>query len=241
MGLLETTDWSARWIAADPEIIRRDPAATAPTLLDPGTPAVFRREFKLPAAPRRALLYATARGLLELKIGGRRVSDDLFAPEWTDYDKRIHYRTYDVTALLAAGVNTLDATLGDGWWTGYVGWQEKRGRYGSLENSLLLQLEIEQGDGSRLTLGTDGSWLCATGPILQSDFQMGETYDARREPRDWLAAREVAAPAAPLVAQRSEPVRITETRAPVSHVEIRPGVHLYDMGQNLTGWIRLKV
>jgi alpha-L-rhamnosidase len=241
MGLLAPSDWSARWIAADPEIIRHDPAATAPTLLDPGTPAVFRREFDLPCAVARATVYATARGLFELSLGGRRVGADLFAPEWTDYDKRIHYRAYDVTALLVPGRNTLDATLGDGWWSGYVGWQETRGRYGSLENSLLVQLEVELTDGTRLTLGTDGSWQCATGPILASDFQMGETYDARREPRDWLPAQEVAAPAAPLVAQRAEPVRIMETLAPVSRTELSPGVHLYDLGQNMTGWVRLKV
>lgn len=241
MGLLEPEDWSAKWIAADPAIIRLDPEAITATLTEPGTPAIFRREFQLPGAISRATLYATARGLLDLRANGHRVTDDLFAPEWTDYDKRIHYRTYDVTALFAAGANDLTATLGDGWWSGFVGWQETKGRYGSLENSLRLQLEVELADGSRFTLGTDGQWRCATGPILSSDMQMGEVYDARRAPRDWLPAREVAAPAAPLVAQRSEPVRITETRAPVSRTEIRPGVHLYDMGQNMTGWIRLAV
>ncbi len=243
MGLLEKADWSARWIAADPEIIRRDSEAVAPTLIEPGTPAVFRRAFELPATAvvRRATVYATARGLFELCLGGKRVGEDLFAPEWTDYFKRIHYRAYDVTTLLATGRNELSATLGDGWWTGYVGWQEQRGRYGSLENSLLVQLEVEFADGTRLTLGTDGSWQCATGPILSSDFQMGETYDARREPRDWLPAREVAAPEAPLVAQRSEPVRVTQTLAPVSHAEVGPGVHLYDLGQNIAGYVRLKV
>lgn len=241
MGLLQPADWSARWIAADPAILARDPQAVTPTLTEPGTPAVFRRRLDLPAKPVRATLYASARGVFELALGGQRVGEDLFAPEWTDYDKRIHYRTYDVTALLAAGANEITATLGDGWWTGYVGWQEQRGRYGSLENSLLVQLEVELADGRRLTVGTDGTWTCATGPILSSDFQMGETYDARRTPSDWLPAREVAAPAAPLVAQRAEPVRITETLAPVSHREIAPGVHLYDLGQNLTGWVRLRV
>ncbi len=241
MGLLEKSDWSARWIAADPEIIRRDPQAAGPTLTEPGTPAVFRRAFELGAPVRRATVYASARGLFELRLGGRRVGEDLFAPEWTDYFKRIHYRTYDVTALLTAGRNELSATLGDGWWSGYVGWQEQRGRYGSLENSLLVQLEVELADGSRLTLGTDGSWQCATGPILSSDFMMGETCDARREPNGWLPALEVAAPSAALVAQRAEPVRITEILAPVSRVEIRPGVWIYDLGQNITGWVRLKV
>jgi alpha-L-rhamnosidase len=158
MGLLEKADWTARWIAADPEIIRRDPAAIAPTLTEPGTPGCFRREFDVAGPVRRATVYASARGLFELQLGGRRVGEDLFAPEWTDYDKRIHYRTYDVTALVAPGRNTLAATLGDGWWSGYVGWQEQRGRYGSLENSLLVQLEVELADGRRLVVGTDGAW-----------------------------------------------------------------------------------
>lgn len=243
MGLLEKVDWSARWIAADPEILRRDPQAIVPTLTEPGTPAVFRRLFELPStsAIRRATIYASARGLFELRLGGKRVGDDLFAPEWTDYFKRIHYRAYEVTAMLAPGRNELSATLGDGWWSGYVGWQEQRGRYGSLENSLLVQLEVEMSDGSRVTLGSDGSWQCATGPILSSDFMMGEAFDARREPSDWMFAREVAAPSAALVAQRAEPVRVVESLAPVSRNEIAPGVWIYDLGQNISGYVRLKV
>lgn len=185
MGLLEAGDWSAKWIAADPEIIRRDPEAIAPTLTAPGTPGLFRREFEVPGVVTRATLYASARGLLDLRANGRQVTDNLFAPEWTDYQKRIHYRTYDVTGLIGRGPNCLGATLGDGWWSGYVGWQETRGRYGSLENSLILQLEVELADGSRFTLGTDGTWTCHTGPILCSDFMMGEVYDARRERIGW--------------------------------------------------------
>ena len=230
---------------------------------------MFRKEFDVPGPIGRATLYASARGLFELHANGRRVGEDVFAPEWTDYDKRIHYRTYDVTELLTPGRNALGAMLGDGWWSGYVGWQETRARYGSLENSLLVQLEIELADGQRLTVGTDGTWLCNTGPILASDFMMGETYDARRErpgwdcpngvgravlcpPKSaaaasgvaalpWLPVREVTAPAVPLVAQRSEPVQVVETIAPVSVNEICPGVFIYDLGQNIAGWVRLRV
>lgn len=241
MGLLEKSDWAARWIAADPEIIRRDPAAMAPTLTAPGTPGCFRREFEVPGAVRRATVYASARGLFELKLGGRKVGEDVFAPEWTDYDKRIHYRTYDVTALVARGHNLLEATLGDGWWSGFVGWQEQRGRHGSLENSLIVQLEVELANGEKLVVGTDDSWQCATGPILSSDFMMGEVYDARRTPHNWRPARAVAAPAVPLVAQRSEPVRVGEELPPVTVNEIKPGVWIYDLGQNISGWVRLRV
>lgn len=241
MGLLEASDWAGQWIAANPEIIRADTAAVAPTLTEPGTPAVFRRPFTLPAGVTRATMYATARGVFEICVNGRRVGGDWFAPEWTDYDRRIHYRTYDVTELLASGPNAIEATLGDGWWSGFVGWQEQRGRYGSLENSLLLQVEVEFAQGSRFTLGTDGTWSCATGPILASDFMMGEVYDARRTPLHWLPVRAVAAPRVPLVAQRSEPIRTFEEFAPVSENEIRPGVWIYDLGQNIAGVVRLRL
>src|SRR6478736_5791728 len=130
MGLLEKSDWSAKWIAADPEIIKRDKEATAPTLLDPGTPGLFRKEFDVPGPIKHATVYASARGVFELRANGQRIGEDIFAPEWTDYDRRIHYRAYDVTALLKTGRNVLGATLGDGWWSGYVGWQETRARYG---------------------------------------------------------------------------------------------------------------
>jgi alpha-L-rhamnosidase len=251
MGLLAKEDWTARWIAANPEILARDAQAVKPTLIEPGTPALFRKEFELPAPVKRATLYASARGLFELRANGRRIGSDVFAPEWTDYDKRVHYRTYDVTELLAQGTNALGATLGDGWWSGYVGWQETRARYGSLENSLLVQLEVELADGKRIILGTDASWACNTGPIIASDFMMGETYDARREqagwdaPRfnasQWLPACETQVPPVRLVAQRSEPVSVVETLAPISSKEIRPGIFIYDLGQNISGWVRLRV
>jgi alpha-L-rhamnosidase len=253
MGLWEDLrqGWSARWIAADPRIITRDPEALAPSPTQPGTPALFRRAFELPAAINRATVYASARGVFELRANGQRISEDVFAPEWTDYDKRIQYRTYDVTRLLRRGRNVLAATLGDGWWSGYVGWQETRGRYGSLENSLLVQLEVELASGRRLTIQTDRSWRCNTGPTLASDFQMGEIYDARRERKgwdmpgyvdeDWLAAREVSSPDAPFVAQRSEPVRVMEELRPVSVKKIHPSVFIYDLGQNIAGWVRLRV
>lgn len=270
MGLLETSDWQAKWIAHDPAIIRRDPEAIEATELEPGTSPLFRKSFEVPAGVRRATLYVTARGLVDLQLNGRRVSDDRFLPEWTDYNRRLHYRTFDVTGLLVTGGNLLGAMLGDGWWSGHVGWQETRGQYGTLQNSLLVQLEVESGSGKVVTVVSDSSWRCETGPILAADFMMGETYDARRErtgwdrpgfdDSDWLPAVEVAPPKVhvpqyafsnnrpgdteedlPLVAQRSEPVRVVETIRPVSVHEIEPAKFIYDLGQNFAGWMRLTV
>ena len=130
MGLLENNDWQADWIAAEPDYLERAEHAIKPTLTEPGTPPWFRKVFAAADTVRKATLYTTARGLVELYINGQRVGNDIFIPEWTDYDKRIHYRIYDVTKMIQSGKNVLGAILGDGWYSGYVGWQETRGRYG---------------------------------------------------------------------------------------------------------------
>ncbi len=250
VGLLQASDWQAHWIAADPDYLARAGHAIRPTRTEPGTPPWFRKVFAIDRPVRRATLYVSARGLFDLHLNGRAVSADVFAPEWTDYDKRIHYRTYDVTSLVQAGKNALGVVLGDGWYSGYVGWQETRGRYG-WDNSLLVQLEIESEDGTRQTVATDDSWRCAAGPILCSDFMMGETYDARHEltgwdqpqydETGWSAVLLVKPPGVPLVAERSEPVRVMETIDPVSVNEIEPGIFICDLGQNISGWVRLRV
>jgi alpha-L-rhamnosidase len=270
MGLLQPEDWQARWISHDSQIIARDPEAIEATQLQPGTPPLFRKVFQVPAAVRRATLYGTARGVVDLYLNGRRVSDDRLLPEWTDYHHRLHYRTFDVTGQILPGANALGAILGDGWWSGYVGWQEFRAAYGSLQNSLCLQLEVELTDGTRLVVPTDASWRCETGPLLFSDMMMGESYDARRErtgwnqPKfndaQWLPAIEVDPPRVripkfgysrnvpaetqdklPLVAQPSEPVRIVEKISPVSVKQVAAGVYVYDLGQNFSGWVELTI
>lgn len=243
-------DW-ARWIGAPGELFEHDPEATRGDLTTPSTPVHFRTTFKLPEGFLRATLYATARGILELRANGGKVGDDQFAPEWTDYDHRIHYRSYDLTGQLRPGPNAVGATLADGWWSGFVGWQETRGRYGSLDNSLALRLEVECADGSRRVIETGDDWSCGTGAIRSADFMMGEFHDARREPTGWdtpdfddsgwSKVEHVAAPDARLVAQRSEPVRVTDRLAPVSRNEVEPGTFIYDLGQNIAGWVHLKL
>jgi len=245
MGLLSKGDWQGKWIAMETGF---DPAKAGE--LEPGPPPpMFRTTFSLAKPVERATVYVTARGLFDLRINGKRATDDVFPPEWTDYDKRIHYRTYDVTALLAQGENAVGAVVGDGWYSGYIGWRKVRGHYG-FTNSLLVQLEVEYGDGTTETVVTDGNWKCAAGPIRSSDFMMGEVYDARREmpgwdtasfdDSGWKAVAVVDPPGAELVWQPSEPVRVTERLTPVSVTEPKRGVHVFDLGQNIAGWARLR-
>ncbi len=246
MGLLNPSDWKGSWIQAD-----RDSPEAEPKPLAPGPPPpYFRKSFQMEQPVKKALLYITARGLFDVRINGLRVSEDLYAPEWTDYSQRIQYRTYDVGPLLRKGENVLAAIVGDGWFSGYVGWRKFRGNYG-LENSLLAQLEIRQPEGSSAVIQTDESWLWSEGPIVSADLLMGEHQDARRsmlgwdspgfDDGSWNKVKSAASPQAKLVAQVAPPVRIIQRIKPTAVTEPRPGVFVFDLGQNIAGWARLRV
>jgi alpha-L-rhamnosidase len=240
MGLLAPEDWTAQWIEPD---LEEDYTISNPA-------PMLRREFELEKKVARARAYVTAHGLYEAEINGQRVGDQLFTPGWTAYDERLQYQTYDVTSLLQKGTNALGVTLGDGWYRGYLGWGDKKGVYGE-RLALLLQLHVVYSDGSQEIVRTDGQWKAATGPILTSDIYMGETYDARLEKpgwsrpgydaSGWTGVRIVDWSKTILVAPEGPPVRRTEELVPQAVLTTPGGDTVFDMGQNMVGWVRLAV
>ncbi len=221
------------------------------TIDRPAPCAHLRRSFTIAKPVARARLHATALGVYEMRLNGTRVGNACFAPGWTDYSRRIQYQTYDVTNMLAEGPNALGAILGDGWYAGAVGFFAKRHHYGAYPLGLLAQLQIEYGDRSSETITTDGSWSASGGPILSSDFLSGEIYDARREMPGWDRARfddsawrpveVLKKPGAALVAQRSPTVQKIMEIEPVSVSRTASDEFVFDMGQNMVGWVRLEV
>ncbi|HJQ24277.1 MAG TPA: glycoside hydrolase family 78 protein [Blastocatellia bacterium] len=243
MGLMERGDWSAQWIGDHLPSVEN----VAATML--------RREFELTARPTRAIVYASALGVYELHINGQRVGDQLLAPEFTDYHTRTQYQAYDVTPLLRTGANVIGALLGDGWYAGSIGLAQQlvkksRNIYGD-HPRLLAQLEIDLSDGRKARIETDDRWRTSReGPIRSSDILNGEAYDARREMPGWdkagfddhgWSAAEIAPHAGTeLVAQPNEPIRVTREIKPIAVNEPKPGVYVFDMGQNMVGWCRLQ-
>ncbi len=213
-------------------------------------PRYFRKAFTAKGPVRRATVYGSALGLYELRINGRRVGDDYFTPGWTDYSKRIYYNTYDITDLICPGANALGAVLADGWYAGYVGFGQRRQHYGD-KTRLRAQLRMEYADGTAETIATDKSWKAALGPLLEADFLMGETYDARREMPGWDAPGFDDAAwdpvdvtdkiAAKVEAYPVQPVRRIAELKPVEITEPTPGVYVLDLGQNFAGVARLKL
>lgn len=231
-GLLAETDWSARFVTPDRG---EDSGQDNPC-------PVLRRRFEIGGQVRSARLYATALGVYAAELNGQRVSDDVLAPGWTPYDKRLRYQTYDVTDLLRTGANELTATLADGWYRGRFGFEGKRALYGE-RLALLAQLEVTYEDGTVLTVATDddGTWQAATGPIRRASIYDGETYDARITPDDWHGVRAEAYDLGHLSAPVGPPVRRTEEVAPVSVTTSPSGRTIVDFGQNLVGWLRITV
>lgn len=219
-------------------------------------PAVyFRRAFRIDGAvPERAVLHITALGLFECEINGRRVGDDVFAPGWTDYRRRVHYHTYDVTALLQPGENVIGVILGDGWYSGHVA-EKDRQLYGE-QPALLASLEDASGDAPAVIVATGTDWSRSLGPILENDLIMGESHDARRElgawsspgyaAANWLPVATMAAPAIAIGRSPGPPVRRHEClpgklldSGPIRPV--RPRQRRFDFGQNFTGRVRIRV
>jgi len=245
IGLLERSDWSARWIAS--------PLAGSPKS-SPVVPAL-RRAFDVGRPIARARLYVTALGLYQAWINGRRVGDQELAPGWTDYARRVRYQVYDVTDQLREGENAIGALLGDGWYCGYVGLEKTREHYGR-RPALLAQLEILHPDGSETRIASDRQWRWHASPILASDIMQGETVDARRdlgawtEPdcddQAWAAVDLAEIPAISLDAMSGPPVRAIRELQPVAD-PVRRGIPLFeprwifDLGQNMVGRVRLRV
>lgn len=234
---LQASDWSAKWIA----VSGNDTSARSP---------LFRKEFSVTKKIRSAIAYITAKGLYEAHINGQRVSDSYFAPGWTSYRKHLQYQVYDVTASLKNGANAIGVTLGDGWYKGRIGFENKRKFYGDTR-ALLLQIEIEYTDGTKESINTDESWKTAYGPILASDIYDGETYDARQEKTGWTATgyaegstwANVRIPekgTEQLVGMSGPMVKKHEEFKALKIFKTPKGETVVDFGQNLVGWVVLK-
>ena len=199
----------------------------------------FSKTFALDKPVASARLYATACGLYEARLGGRRVGSFVMAPGYTDYTKRIQYQTYDVKDMLHEGANELTCQLGDGWFRGSCGAWGLKNQYGT-ETKVLLQLEVTFADGSRQVIGTDPSWAWSDdGPIRQADNKDGEIVEAFRTP-SYRGRAKVTKHSVTPSASNNVPVTEHETFHPT--VTNAPnGRQLLDFGQNLAGYVRFSL
>ena len=235
MGLLRPEDWPGRWITAN---------------TTNGPLPLFRTRFNVRKSVRRAELAICGLGFFEARLNGKPVDDSVLEPGWTDYRKTCLYSVHDITGGLRTGENVLGVMLGNGMYNVAGGRYTKfTGSFGAPK--LIARLDIEYDDGSRDQVASDRTWATAPGPIIFSCIYGGEDYDAGKEcsgwdrpgydASNWLAARECSGPGGRLSARSGPPIKVKETIEPSRVSQPKPGVWIYDLGQNFSGWPRLSV
>ena len=211
--------------------------------------ASFRRTVAVSKQLTSARLYITALGSYRAFLNGEPVSQDVLTPDFTDYRKRVPYQTYDVTSLLRNGKNEISTLLGDGWYGSPLTWAGMQ--LFRPPNRFEAQLELLHTDGTRETLSSDDSWKASSSPIVESQIYGGETYDARQEQPGWQQpdfddsrwnhAAVAEAPSIAVTSQLDVPTHVIETLKPKSVTPLSNGAYIFDIGQNMVGWVTLKV
>jgi alpha-L-rhamnosidase len=197
----------------------------------------------------RATLHATAQGVFEAYLNEQPVSDDVLSPGWSSYEWRLRYRSYDVTSLLRP-TSVLGIALGNGWFRGRLGWGGGSAYYGK-ELSALAQLEIEFSDGYLQTVVTDESWKAGPSAVVSNDLYDGQTIDARRysdawlmsgfSDQTWVGVHRADLDVSTLMPYIGPPVRRQEELRPIKIWTSPAGKQLADFGQNLVGWVEVRV
>lgn len=212
---------------------------------------LFRKEFTLNKKLLSARLYVCGLGYFEAYLNGKKVGDHVLDPAWTNYEQRSMYVTFDVTDQLTSGKNVLGFMLGRGqynplcndiWGLSKSAWID--------QPKVIALLKLEYTDGSVTNVITDNSWKTSGGPIVYDDTRHGELYDARQEQKGWNAplfsdsswknASDVDWNA-PLVSQMIPPIRCFSPISPIKTFKKGDGITVYDIGQNIAGWAKVKL
>ncbi|HTN19927.1 MAG TPA: glycoside hydrolase family 78 protein [Pelobium sp.] len=247
MGLLYYKDWPKTWIGFD-RAFPWDSIENASRL----SARYFRKEFESKKTVKSATASIAGLGLYELFINGKKVGDDVLAPSPTDYTQNVKANTYDVTSYIQNGKNAVGAVLGNGRFFA-MRQNEKPYKIKTFGfPKMLLNIHIVYTDGSTANIDTDNSWKgTADGPIRTNNEYDGEEYDATKELTDWnkigfddskwLQAEYVQEPSGTIEAQMNENMKVMKTLQPVSITKLSRGRYILDMGQNMVGWLQIKV
>jgi hypothetical protein len=249
MGVLSDEDWqSAKWIGApdaNEPVDHKGPKPKYETVL-------LRREFMVKPGLKCALVNICGLGQYEMTLNGTKVGNDLLSPGWTEYKKTCLYNTYDITSSLQAGGNAIGLFLGNGFFNVHEGRYTKvTGSFGPVQAIGLIRLEYN--DGSIQNVITDENWKVSSGPITFSSIYGGEDYDARLAEAGWdKVGFNDAEWDSPAVTQgpggalkglscAAPPIRSTGILTPVGTQQISPQITVYDLGQNASLMLEMKV
>lgn len=247
-GLLSTAEWNGKWIGLD-KSFAWDSANVKMSRL---SARYFRKEFQLNNKVTKATVSIIGLGLYELYINGQRIGTQVLAPVPTNYSEGVKYNTFDVTAQLKKGANAIGAILGNGrFFTMRQNYKTYKIRNWGMPR-MLLQLDVEYANGRKQSIVTDNTWkVTSNGPIRTNNEYDGEEYDATKEmpgwsttgfnDRAWLPVEMVKAPDGKPEPQMTPNMQVMQTIKPLAILKSSSGKFILDMGQNMAGWLRIRV
>lgn len=209
----------------------------------------LRQSFRINKPLEKARVYVSGLGHYRLSLNGQNVSNDLFAPAWSDYDKTVYYNTYPVDSFVSAGENVIGVLLGNGFYNA-VGSRYRKLWVTFGPPTLFLELHLDYTDGSREIISSDEQWKYDISPVTFNNIYGGEDYDARMEQTGWNSAgfddslwKPVILqqpPAGALRSQQLTNVRCMEQFDAIS-VTQKDSSFILNMGQNLSGYPAIRV
>lgn len=230
-GILHGTNFLANWITH--ELAPEDTSC-----------AIFTKSFQVDKKVKRVRVYATALGIYEIKINGKKVGDTYLAPGWTNYKKRIQFQTYEADDYIK-DKNKIEITVANGWYKGFLSFTCTPNQYGD-RTAALAEIHITYEDGSSEIIQTNHTWEVYTGPIKSAELYMGETYDSTSEyvlhgNAVAIEKEENYFDKARLVSQECEPVRIMKKLSAKEYMETPKKEKVINFGQNIAGFVEFKV
>lgn len=260
-ALLSVDDWEAKWIGANdayepkPEkgfyMDKNEESQLEDSVHHQGRSVLLRGVFEVSKPIASAKLFITGLGFYISEINGSPVGKYVLAPAKTPYHKHILYDTYDVTEKLTTGENVIGIHLGNGWYNPYKKWwKEYRMQWFGYKKALA-QLHIKYKDGGEDVIITDEKWKTANGPVIYNCVYDGEIFDSNEtipgwseagsDESGWNPAVIMDTPKAHLVSQQMPAIEINDHIKPIKITEPKPGMKVFDLGQNFTGWVRIKL
>lgn len=200
----------------------------------------FSKTFTVPKKIKKATLFATAIGIYNVYLNRKKISDRLFAPGWTSYCKRIQYQEYDLTESIKDGENVLELTCAPGWAVGYLGRGDTNHHYAN-HISVIANLKIEYEDLTSVEIVSDRFWEIYSSVIIGSEFYHGETLDLCAPEKRLGNAVEEKDPAGVLVPDEGEKICEHERISAKSFFITPRGERVIDFGQNLAGYVEIKL
>ncbi|MGA7721179.1 MAG: family 78 glycoside hydrolase catalytic domain [Ignavibacteriaceae bacterium] len=257
MSLLSKNDWAgSQWIGIEKDEINSPLHSRSfqtsdmkePVLKTPHVSPLLRTEFVMFKKIKNATVFIAGLGYAELYLNGKKIGDHMLDPGQTDYDVFSLYSTYDISKNLVSGKNAIGIMLGNGFYgqnIAFVDWLE----YGKPRVRCKVLIKYE--DGTEDSVVSNSSWKVSSGPIMYDNVYAGESYNAEKEQEGWCKtgfddsfwqnAQIVDAPNDSLRSQLIPAIERIETIKPVKLFETEAGKWIVDLGQNIAGWVKIRV